>query len=434
VQWYSPWVLELIVEEIQAVVLQNAISESDFARVEYLLERGVDVNVRGGYFGFALQAAAASPVRHLPIAELLLYYGADVHVLGGPYGTALQAASMGGRPSMGGRSSMGCISLPMIRLLLNYGAGNTINVQGGKYGTALQAAIFANSLDSNASVQLLLDNGSDVNISGGIHGGSLPAAPRAHSMEVVSLLLNHGADPNIRTPEGTALGMAVADDNKNLVQLLLDHGADPDVLQVQVRVRVPQPFMAFGVRTEVSGTALQLAAHNGRTDIVRLLLDRGAKSTINLSIGSCGTPLHAAATRRSLSIIGLLLDKGADANAKGGLFGTALTAAVGGSTIGVVRLLLAHGADPDLSVDGCEYPSALELARRINSLPGRPHTSEYILQLLEQSNLRSVPLAAAPEITEMEIDEDYSRLPSTEEENENWTRSREIMDVRNLCD
>jgi hypothetical protein len=59
--------------------------------VELLLGKGADVNVQGGRYGNALQAASYKG--HSAIVELLLGKGADVNAHGGYYGNALQAAS-----------------------------------------------------------------------------------------------------------------------------------------------------------------------------------------------------------------------------------------------------------------------------------------------------------------------------------------------------
>ena len=55
-----------------------------------LLKNGVDVNVQGGEYGNALQAASYNG--HDTIARLLIENGADVNAQGGFYETALQAA------------------------------------------------------------------------------------------------------------------------------------------------------------------------------------------------------------------------------------------------------------------------------------------------------------------------------------------------------
>ena len=141
----------------------------------YLIRMGADVNLCGGVYGNALQAAAADP-KHRPVewmylpkefskypkVEALLNPGASVNMVGGRYGTALQAAALDG-------------SDDVVKLLLSYGAD--VDVEGGEYGSALKAAVCVGartSLESNThpelspedcyrnGVRLLLDHGAKV--------------------------------------------------------------------------------------------------------------------------------------------------------------------------------------------------------------------------------------------------------------------------------
>ena len=59
-----------------------------------LLEKGADVNAKGGRYGSALQAASDSG--HEAVVRLLLQKGADVNAHGGPSGHALLAALANG--------------------------------------------------------------------------------------------------------------------------------------------------------------------------------------------------------------------------------------------------------------------------------------------------------------------------------------------------
>ncbi|KAL4768440.1 ankyrin repeat-containing domain protein [Aspergillus nidulans var. acristatus] len=88
-----------------------------------LIDREADINVQGGKYGNALQAAAYRG--HQEVVQLLLDMGAGTNIQGSKYGNALQAASLAGHQEV-------------MRLLLGKGADT--NVQGGKYGNALQAA------------------------------------------------------------------------------------------------------------------------------------------------------------------------------------------------------------------------------------------------------------------------------------------------------
>ena len=66
--------------------------------VSLLIEKGADVNAKGGYYGNALQAALAGGYE--AIVALLIEKGADVNAEGGGYGNALQAALAGGQEAI----------------------------------------------------------------------------------------------------------------------------------------------------------------------------------------------------------------------------------------------------------------------------------------------------------------------------------------------
>ena len=89
------------------------------------------------------------------------------------------------------------------------------------------------------------------------------------------------------------------------------------------------------------GNILQTVSKNGNTDIVRLLLNKGAD--VNAQGGFYGNALQAASAEGHAEIICLLLDKGANVNAQGGQYGNALQAARWPE---IQRLLLSRGANP----------------------------------------------------------------------------------------
>jgi len=96
---------------------------------------------------------------------------------------------------------------------------------------------------------LLLDAGADVNArdTNNRWTALLHAIHKQHP-DAVALLLEHGADPNVATPEGvTPLMMAADDARPAMVKVLLEHGADP-------RVEGPGGVTAF--IQAVSGGAL----------------------------------------------------------------------------------------------------------------------------------------------------------------------------------
>ena len=175
-----------VIDEISAhsrhgFALQAAAYHGHQVIVQFLLDKGAEVNAQGGEYGNALQAAAFSGSE--AIVQLLLDKGADVNAQGGIFGNAFQAAGYRGREAI-------------VQLLLDKGAD--VNAQGGYFGNAFQAA----AIDGHeAIVQLLLDKGADVNAKGGEFGNALQAAVCWGEWETGELLLFQGAEVDPPGPE-----------------------------------------------------------------------------------------------------------------------------------------------------------------------------------------------------------------------------------------
>jgi ankyrin repeat protein len=116
----------------------------------------------------------------------------------------------------------------------------------------------------------------------------------------VRLLLDGGANPNVRNEAGaTPLMWAVDDPVKT--RLLLDRGAD------------------VNARSEDSRTALLIAAGQfGTREVVKLLLDRGADiKAKSPGLGGDMTPITEAARLGDETLLRLLIERGADLDAAG---------------------------------------------------------------------------------------------------------------------
>ncbi|HZU30013.1 MAG TPA: ankyrin repeat domain-containing protein, partial [Candidatus Angelobacter sp.] len=91
-----------------------------------------------------------------------------------------------------------------------------------------------------------------------------------HDYDGMKYLLEHGVDPNRMTRWGyTALHQAIRRDNalKN-IELMLDHGADPTIKTVtEIAAHFP--------RVDGQRSAIALAARRGRRDVLELLKRRG---------------------------------------------------------------------------------------------------------------------------------------------------------------
>lgn len=101
-------------------------------------------------------------------------------------------------------------------------------------------------------------------------------------------------------------------------------------------------------------TALHYAARAGHTDILKLLLDNGAKVNARaLAQGTVGgkrktwrsgTPLKEASAEGHIEVVKILLENGADVNIPDHLGTTPLISAAIGGHNEIVKLLIEHGA------------------------------------------------------------------------------------------
>lgn len=168
--------------------------------------------------------------------------------------------------------------LPILELLLQHGAD--VNAQD-KYGnTALDTAIFR--LEPKA-VALLLQYGADANEKhpDGLHSTPLHRAANNNVMiEIVKLLLQHGADVTIKDARGeTPLHNAAS----KIAKLLLQHGADVNDQDIE------------------GNTALHQAVQRGYTEEAKVLLQHGANTKIQNKAGK--TAFDLAQTDRMKSFL-----------------------------------------------------------------------------------------------------------------------------------
>ncbi|KAJ7274632.1 ankyrin repeat-containing domain protein [Mycena rebaudengoi] len=153
----------------------------------------------------------------------------------------------------------------------------------------------------------------------------------------VKFLLANGADainaPG-RTYSRNALQAAASEGHTEIVRLLIENGAD---------VNTPGPEF------DVYGSALETAASGGHLDTLVLLLESGAEF---------GSALTAAAERGHLEIVRLLVKMGGDINA--GWDKSALLAACEGGYTEIFNFLLEN--HPDINAVSYEYGTALQAA------------------------------------------------------------------------
>ena len=186
------------------------------------------------------------------------------------------------------------------------------------------ALAWASTIGYTEVVELLLGKGALA--SGASHPPLYGASRNAH-LDIVRMLLEHGADPNRATTGGaTPLSAAAEHGRVEVVRLLLQKGAIADAACLD------------------GTTPLYMAAQEGHKEVVELLLARGAD--VNGATGTpIGTPLYGACLDGHAAIISVLLAKGANVDTPHPTDGmTPLREASQSGHVEAVKALLRGGA------------------------------------------------------------------------------------------
>jgi ankyrin repeat protein len=198
-----------------------------------------------------------------------------------------------------------------------------VNARGGHHATPLHTAVVKGNVDV---MKLLLEHGAHVASVDRNECTPLYEASQRGRLDIVSLLLDHGADVNYQDKYGwTALLEASFEGELEVAQILLQHGATADIGNTD------------------GSTPLISASRHGHPDVVRLLLQSGA--TVDLPDNNGLTPLMSASRYGHPDVVLSLLQSGAavDLQDNNGL--TPLSAASRYGHQDVVHLLLQNGAN-----------------------------------------------------------------------------------------
>ncbi|KAI6300732.1 hypothetical protein MCOR11_007545 [Pyricularia oryzae] len=328
--------------------------------IQLLLKYGADPNLAGtNNPGPELPLGVAIAEQRPELAQLLLTYGADVNIQFAQGNTPLISA-------VGGRDA----SLRLVELLLEYGADANAKSREGK--TALFEAITnGGRVDV---VTALLDHGANPNLPGPKHmlwpstsqpaclevllargadpkktPGVLELAVSINNPDAVRILLAAGVDVNARK-DGvwTPLCTSIRDDRKDLFDLMLAAGADPNLSSAE--------YPCFKCVTHFR-TAYYLPK----------LVEAGGD--LSSPPGICET---AVAVGNADALAWLLAEKRADPNDRSAEGRTALTTAIRENKPDMVDALLRGGADP--SVRGEGWP--------VHMAVGHPHILQKLLGVL----------------------------------------------------
>jgi ankyrin repeat protein len=196
--------------EVEEMSLLMAVYEQDFAKVEQVIEEGVNVNAKDYYNTSALMYALKGD--SLGIIRYLLFKGADVNAQD-DYGTSvLMHAILGGKPEIA------MDILPHVK---------EINHQDLNGYTAMFYAAQQNYI---TLMEAMFKAGADIHIKSSLGTNALIHAAAFGSFYAADFLLYHGADANHQAKDGsTALHLAAYYGNNELIGLLIDWGADLEI-------------------------------------------------------------------------------------------------------------------------------------------------------------------------------------------------------------
>ena len=221
-------------------------------------------------------------------------------------------------------------------------------------GTALYYASLCGF--SGLAKYIICTHGEDVNAGSGFHRTPLRAASNKGHIDVVRVLLDHGANVNTIDKRNTPLRSAYVGGHLEIMRLLLEHGADVDAWdfsdlllndaskdgRAEVVHLLLQHNADVNSRGYTNWTPLQGASFFGQTKVVQLLLDRGAAIDTPSNY-----PLRLAITKNYFEIVQLLLEHGADVNIRNERDRTPYQVAESAGLTEIARLLLEHGAEKE---------------------------------------------------------------------------------------
>ena len=327
--------------------------------VKRLVAAGADVNAKTRLGDTALMFAAAE--KHADVARLLIEVGADVNaqtesIVKERRGMAPPEAEETPR-LVNKNQAIAVAQLP------KDGDYDAPRPEGGF--TPLLHAAMSGDL---ATVRVLVAAGANVNAGAADGATPLIVAIVKHRPDVAIFLLENGADPNVSTPGYTALHAASVAGQIETAKALLDKVADPNA-EVTMPLRLSAAFIPYnpdlvaGRLSQVGATPYMQAAKAVNTEMMRLLVDRGANPRLTAKDGTTAIMLAAGLGKRSLTdmfafvqyyswteeraidAITLAMTLGGDINAKNTVGETALHAAVYHASNKIVSFLVEKGAN-----------------------------------------------------------------------------------------
>ncbi|KAI8935651.1 hypothetical protein NX059_007177 [Plenodomus lindquistii] len=361
---------------MEAAMLRIAAENLDVESITLLLRYGADAN------GFDREGVtplyAVTRSQSLESAKTLLKHGADPNLSAGPDSES--------------PLSMAAINnyVEFVQLYLAHGGNPDFVMENGS--TALISAM--NKTTSPRVVDMLLESGGDANAKNGEGTTALFQAIQTNRVDLMTVLLDHGANPNLPGPKHPLWPSTY---HPKALQLLLERGADtkkaPGVMELAASLKKLESIkvlIANGVspnlRKDGVYTPLCSAIRDNSADIVTYLLANGADPNFNAAeypafkcithkrtqflpqLVAAGADLHkpkgiieTAVKFNNKDVLVYLLDQGVSPNDRTSEGFTALTTAIRDDRGELVDILLSRGADP--AIRGQDWPLCMAVKR-----------------------------------------------------------------------
>ncbi|KAF9697375.1 hypothetical protein EKO04_004633 [Ascochyta lentis] len=282
----------------EAGLLRISIENRDPATTSVLLQYGADAN--GSNEGGVTPLFAATQAASVECARVLLKNGVDANYKDNEGTTALFKAIQAGHTDI-------------MATLLDHGANP--NLPCPKH------PLWPSCYHPEA-LSLLLSRGADHKRTPGI----MELAASLKKLESVKVLINAGVSPNVRKDGAyTPLASAIRDDSAEIVTYLLENGADPNYKAVEFptfkcithkRTHYLPQLVAAGADLHTPKGIIETAVSHKDKDALIYLLDQGVNPNDRCPEGG-HTALTTAIRENNLEFVDLLLKRGANPAVRG---------------------------------------------------------------------------------------------------------------------
>lgn len=356
--------------------IHRAAWTNDIDALKKLLDQGVDANTISDENSRQSVLHVAARYAEPAMVKLLIEKGADVNAVNWNSETPLGTAMYG---------SNAAHVFENARLLIDAGAKADIRFRDG--GSPLMITCYAKGVRSLEVVKLLMDHGANPLVKSGDEAGKMPIHYAATNglADITAYFAEHGVDVDVRASKGmTPLLFAAQAGQLETCRVLAEHGADLRAQpldefglnslhkavynnKAEVARFLLEKGVPVDVRTGKGNTALHLAAESGSMDALKTLVEFKA----DLRAKTCDEwqelAVHRAAYFGNRDIVAFFLDAGIDVNVTTAPGSTLLTLAAEKGDIELVTLLMDRGADPKLK--GAQGMTARQWALKMNQQP-----------------------------------------------------------------